>query len=469
MILSRQALHRHKILRPLGLLMAAISMTTALGCATTDFNQVRSRHAKEFPAELTQKTQDLIKTDEPLDLDACIDIALENNLDIKVAEIKGRLAAIDRKVAFSYFLPYVDAQVTRVNNDEQQLMKFGSGAFAMADQNITQAVISAQLAVFNPQTWFLYSAYKKGADIQDLVTERVRQAIRLQVTALYMACLSQETSGKALTASVEQARALDRQMEAFRREGLILKSDLDTAKAYLISQENNLLNNQRLQKSTKADLMEAMGLSPLADITLEGVPSFEVADEKLTDQIYKALINRPEMKIYDRNIAVREDAVKIAIAGFFPVVGLFTEYTYNSNSYYVYEDIWSYGVSGVLTVFDGFANIQEYKAAKQEREQAMVEREQQCLKIMLEVIKARDLLEKARDMKILLSKQTEASAESLKEIQAQWDEGLITASDRLKAVTNNATAEANLALADYQYQVAAASMIDVMGIPGKEQ
>jgi outer membrane protein TolC len=214
--------------------------------------------------------------------------------------------------------------------------------------------------------------------------------------------------------------------------------------------------------------MEAMGLSPLADITLKGAPSLEVADEDLTDQIYKALINRPEMKISDRSIAVREDAVKRAIAGFFPVVGLFTEYTYNSNSYYVYEIIRSYGISGVLTVFDGFANIQEYKAAKQEREQAMIERERQCLKIMLEVIKARDLLDKAADMKTLLSKQADASRLSLKEVQAQWDEGLITASDRLKAVTDNATAEANLALINYQYQVAAATMIDVMGLSGKE-
>jgi len=444
-------------------------MSTVLGCATTDFNKARSKHADEFPQELAQKSGELVKVDEPLDLDSCIKIALDNNLDIKVAEIKGNLAEIDRKIAFSYFLPYVDVQVTRVNNDEQQLMKFGGSSFAMADQDITQAVISAQLAVFNPQTWFLYSAYKKGEDIQNLVTERVRQAIRLQVTALYMACLSQETSGKALGASVEQAQTLVKQMEAFQREGLILKSDLDTANVYLTSQQNNLQDNQRLQKSTKAELMEAMGLSPLANITLKGVPSFDVADEELAGQIYKALINRPEMKISDRNVSAREDAVKIAIAGFFPVVGLFTEYTYNSNSYYYYENIWSYGVSGVLTVFDGFANIQEYKAAKQEREQAMIEREQQCLKIMLEVIKARDLLEKAQDMKALLTKQADASRLSLKEVQAQWNEGLITASDRLKAVSNNATAEANLALADYQYQVAAASIIDAMGLSGKEQ
>jgi len=465
---SKQTPHGHNILRPLGLLITIGLISTALGCATKDFSQIRTEHADTFTKELAQKSKELVTPGEPLDLDTCIKIALENNLDIKAAEIKGRLATIDRKIAFSYFLPCVDVEYAKLNNDEQQLQKAMGTYLAMADQNITQTVISAQLAVFNPQTWFLYSAYKKGEDIQDLVTERVKQAIRLQVTALYMACLSQETSGKAIEASVEQAQALVKQMEAFHREGLILKSDLDTANVYLASQQNNLQDNMRLRRSTKAELMEAMGLSPLADISLKGAPSLSIKDEELTRQIYEALINRPEMKIYDRKIGAKEDEVKMAISAFLPRIGLFTKYTNSSNSYYYYENIWSYGISGVLTVFDGFANIQEYKAAKQEQEQAMVEREQQCLKIMLEVIKARDLLEKAQDMKSLLSKQAEVSAKSLKEIEAQWDEGLITGSDRLKAASNNATAKANLALADYQYQVAAASMIDVMGLSGKE-
>jgi outer membrane protein TolC len=156
-----------------------IFITVVLGCAT-DFNQTRTNHAEEFPQALAQKSQDLVKVDDPLDLDSCIKIALDNNLNIKIAEIKGKLAGIDMNIAFSYFLPYIDVQVTRLNNDEQQLQKAMGNYLAMADQNITQGVISAQLAVFTPQTWFLYSAYKKGEDVQLLVAERVRQTIRLQ-------------------------------------------------------------------------------------------------------------------------------------------------------------------------------------------------------------------------------------------------------------------------------------------------
>jgi outer membrane protein TolC len=455
------------ILLRLGLIMTIMSLTVLSGCAT-DFNQTRTGHTKEFQETLTQKSRTLVKEGEPLDLDSCIKIALKNNLDIKIADIKGKLAGIDRNIAFSNFLPHVDVQVTRLENNEQQLQKAMGTYLAMADQDITQWVISGQLAIFTPQTWFLYNAYKKGEDIQLLVAERVRQAIRLQITALYMASLSQESSGKAIESSVEQAEALLKEMEALYREGLILKSNLEDCRTFLTSQQNRLTENRRVQKSTKAELMEAMGLSPLVDVTLKGVPSFSVKDEDLTQQIYEALINRPEMKIADRNVAIRKDAIKIAIAGFLPKIILFSDYTNSSNSYQYYENIWSYGISGVLSVFEGFANIQDYRAAKREHEQAMIEREQSCMKIMLEVIKAKDLLKNAGDMRSLLSKEADASLSNLKEVQAQWDEGLMTSSDKLKAVSRRTTAEANLALADYQYQVAAAAMIDAMGLSGKE-
>jgi hypothetical protein len=145
----------------LWLLMTIISLTVLSGCAT-DFNRMRARHTEEFQETLTQKSKDLIKAGEPLDLNSCIKIALENNLDIRIADIKGKLAGIQRDIAFSYFLPYIDVQVTRLENNEQQLQKAMGAYVAMADRNITQSVISGQLAIFNPQTWFIYNAFSKG-------------------------------------------------------------------------------------------------------------------------------------------------------------------------------------------------------------------------------------------------------------------------------------------------------------------
>ena len=450
------------------LIMTMLLVYLFSGCAA-DFVGMRSRHAREFSQRLTEKSAMLVPADGSLDMETCIDIALANNLDIRIADIEGRLAGIDRNIAFSYFLPQIDVQYTYLENDKQQLHKAMESNFAMSDQDITQKVISGQLSVFNPSTWFFYNAYKKGEEIQLLVAERVRQAIRLQITALYLACLSQEALGKAIEASVEQAEILVREMEALYREGIILKSDLENAWLFLASQQNRLRENIRLRTETKAELMEAMGLSPLVDISLKGAPSLSVDDGELSKQILDAMLNRLELKISDRYVSVREDAIKIAIASFLPKLILFGDYTNSSNSFQYYENILSYGVSGVLTVFDGFADIQDYMAVKEEHKKAIIEREQSCIKIMLEVIKARDFLDQARDLQKLTALELDASMSNLREVHALWMEGMVTSSKKLDAAKRYATAEANVSLANYQYQVAVATMNDVMGLSGKEE
>jgi outer membrane protein TolC len=438
------------------------------GCAA-NFIGMRSRHARQFSQTLTEKSERLVPADKSLDLETCIDIALANNLDIRIADIEGRLAGIDRDIAFSYFLPQIDIQYTHLENDRQQLQKAMDSYLTMSDQDITQKVISGQLAIFNPSTWFLYNAYKKGEEIQLLVAERVRQAIRLQITALYLACLSQEASGKAIEVSVEQAETLVKEIEALYREGLVLKSDLEEAGLFLASQQNRVRENIRLRTETKAELMEAMGLSPLADISLRDAPSLSEVGGDLSGQIFDTILNRLELKISDRYVSAREDAIKTAIASFLPKLILFGDYTNSSNSFQYYESILSYGISVVLTVFDGFANIQDYRAIKEEHQKAMIEREQACIKIMLEVIKARHSLDQARDLLGLMSRELDAAMSNLKEIQALWREGMVTSSEKLNAANRYATAQANVSLANFQYQVAIATMNDVMGLSGKEK
>jgi outer membrane protein TolC len=459
---------RQKIIRKAVVIFLLTGFLFMSGCAT-NFLKVRDSHLKEYSQSLEENSRKLVSPGQSLTLEECIEIALLNNLDVRLAEINNKLASIDRSAAFSYFLPQIDVNITRLDHDKQQMQKAGGSYMVASDKKITQKVISGQMALFNPSTWFIYTAFKKGANIQDLVTERVRQAIRLQITALYLGCLSQEASGRAMEVSVEQARALAGEVEALYREGLVLKSSLEDARLYFESQKNALAENIRMRAEARAELMEAMGLSPLAGISLESGPSFRVKDEDLSDQILSAMVNRLELKVADRTVAVRKDMVKISIANFLPAIGIFADYTNSSNSFQFYDSILSYGGSGVLTLFDGFKNVQEYRTAKKEHEKAMVEREQSCLKIMREVIRARNFYEHAGDIKRMASMELNAAASNLREVQALWREGMVTSSEKLDATGRYSQAEANVSLADYQYQVAIATLNDVMGLSGKEE
>ena len=91
------------------ILLSLIIATT--GCST-NFLTARKDQTFQFNQDINNKTRKIISPDKVYDLESCINIALENNLEIRIAEINGRLSGLDRKIAFSYFLPHIDINFT---------------------------------------------------------------------------------------------------------------------------------------------------------------------------------------------------------------------------------------------------------------------------------------------------------------------------------------------------------------------
>ena len=230
-----------------------------------------------------------------------------------------------------------------------------------------------------------------------------------------------------------------------------------------MSQTTALNETRRLYEETSAALLEAMGLSPLSDITLKAETPLTVEEKGLADQVLRALQNRLELYIADKTIEVRKDEVKIAIAQFLPKPAGFGNFTYSTDSHNKYKDLWTFGLSGVLTVFDGFANIHEYQAAREKGKQAFLHREQACLKIMLEVVRARNQYDNSIALCELARQNLVAAEAGWNEASAKWREGLLTASDKSEAFARLTSARADLSAADYQAQVATATLLDVLG------
>jgi outer membrane protein TolC len=121
------------------------------------------------------------------------------------------------------------------------------------------------------------------------------------------------------------------------------------------------------------------------------------------------------------------------------------------------------GVSGVLSVFDGFANIHQYKAARERATQAAIDRERACMTIMLEVIRARLQFDQAANELEVARQELTASKALFEETEAKWREGFLMSSERLNAAAGHAAARANVSIAEFRRQVAAATLLDVMG------
>jgi len=465
MITAIRSNHPDRMLAGSVVRLACLLLAVCLvSCRQVDFGRMRREHARQFPAEMSDKTLAALSGGQPAGLADCVRIALANNLDVQTARIHERLAGLDRKIAFSNFLPHIDVGVTYTSADKQQAIRTGAGYSAMSDRSTTRAVISAQQSIFAPETWFLYDAFKKGEGISELVARRTRDLVRLQVASLYFACLSQEKAERVVEHSLEQARVLLKELDALHREGLAMSSQVKQVRTLVMSQKVALAENRRLQRETKSDLLEAMGLSPMGTIMLKAEAPLIVPEQGLPDQVLQAMLQRPELHIADRAIEIRKDETRIAIAQFLPKIMGFGDLVHTSDSFLKYSNTFTFGVSGVLSVFDGFANIYEYKAAKEQEKKAAISREQSCMRIMLEVIRARSNYEQAKDQQDVAKQELAASQALFEETEARWREGLLQASEKLGAVTRHTAARANVSIAEFRHQVAAATLLAVMGV-----
>lgn len=434
------------------------------GCATFDGLNVRRTDADMFLARLEDRSAAFHDKEVSVDLDACIAIALENNLDIKAADLEARLATLNRRIAFANFLPEVTFDYTYTELDRAPATAlFGVLSTSMQDRIVRETALQAQMPIFAPATWFLYALHRRGEEISDIAAGYTRQMIALQVTGLYFQCLATRESNRMLEAQHAAAAALAGEIEAYYREGLVTDADLAQVRVLLMARENALAINARAYERDLAELLTVMGISPTTDIQLEFSTPIVPPEGTLEDWILEALLNHPRLAIADRLEAMEREKARIAISNFLPALMGFAARSHTSNSFLAYPYVTAVGFAGVMTVFNGFANINEYRAARTAQEKAFLAREQESLALMLEVVRARSNLSDAQANVQLADAAAAAAETTLAEETAKMREGLLRPSEMLDTVARHDEAHVNAVNARYLEQVMTAIVHNVLG------
>jgi outer membrane protein TolC len=435
-------------------------------CASVDQKAARDAHVDEFTTAAREKVQALKS---PLGLSGCVKIALENNLDIRTAQVESRLATLDRKIAFGALLPNIEFQYGRHGTSRPVMFAAGDGYMQMSDRYVSKSALSGQIPIFLPQAWLLYRMRREGEEIGALVETRVRQLVTLEVTALYHACMAHEAMRVTAASARDQAAALLAETRVQEDEGLVTPAVRMRLETLLMSRDQAVADNDRASTIARAELLQAMGLSPLAEIRLAGEKDLVLPEEDLPALVLVALRNRPELHVADRAVRIQEDALLAAIANFLPKIVGFGSLTDSSDSFLKNAHTTAFGVSGVVSIFDGFRNISNYHAAEEREEGARLERERTCLTVMLEVVRAFEAVEEARERGALATQDHASVRRDVEEAEARWSEGIALTSERLDALARLDRARVNATLIHIQEQVALATLRDVVGRTGVEK
>lgn len=436
------------------LVLNTVVLCFTAGCVSFDPQDERQNQTSEFLNDLQEKQASILA--KPLSLEMCIATAMTNNYEVRLAALDTELGQVARNVSFSAFLPQITAAAGySVYSKDPVTMsdKYGHGS------------IDVSLPIIAPSSWYLFDAVKHSQEAAALAESYVRQAITLDTTTRYFEVLIQEQLVTAIEAQVAAAEAENNRVQGLFNEGFARDWERSQAAALLTDRRHALEQANNNLRVAKAKLLEAMGLNPLVEISLEKTvaPSIK-PDGTIEELVLKALEQHPELAIADRQVVIKENEVRQAFCEFIPVVSLFTSFSFTGNEVgNPPSNNISYGFNGAWTIFKGFYNVGNYKRSKLERTRSEYEREKTFLSIITRVVAAEAAVREAHNASELAKAQLAVAKAKAQDYAARAGEGLIKYSDALDAKAALDAAEVVNVRASFAEQIAIENLRYVMG------
>ena len=460
-----------------------------IGCSNN-----QEKKPEEKIATLTGKDY-LKQYGSSISLEEAIQIARERNLDIKTKRLEREVASLDRKIAFGNFLPSINVMggYTKLDNqvdigmDTSSLKNGLAGALGSIDPRLGQVVggalgkipntlstrlidesfytygVGVQMPVFVPSTWFLYSARKKGEKISELAENLTDKMIQLQIMGEYFYILALQSERDYLVNQLNSAKEIEKKACISLKVQGILPWELDKAKTLVKARELFLNNNERDLKIAKMNLMKSLNLNPLDDIVIEDISITQKEIPTLEDCIYEAISQNEILKISDTASGISRDIKKIAISNFLPKVILGGGYIENNNDIFLDSSVGFGNISGVLSIFNGFKNINEYKKAVRRENISQMKVEKEFLTVIIETSRAYNNVEKARELCEIADLNYKAESGRIKQKSSEKKVGMIGEDEYLSSLSSYDEAFSMKKKADFQYQMALGALSIAMG------
>lgn len=444
------------------------------GCSNTKPKEPEERVAALAGREYLEKYGKTISLDE------AVEIAKERNLDLKVKSLEREIASLDRKIAFGNFLPSINVMggYTKLDDNidldvDTSSLKTGIPQIDMmlptsmnsrfVDKSFYTFGVSAQIPVFVPSTWYLYSARKKGEKISGLVEEFAEKMLKLQVMGEYYYILALESERAALENEFKSARELENKVKISLKVEAVLPWEYEKAQVFVKIKEYALNENERDLKNAKMRFMRTLNLNPLEEIEVEDEIIFPEEIPSMEDCIYSAVSGNEILKIAETGKDVTNDMKKIAVTNFLPKIILGGGYINNSNEILSDPDFLYGNVTGVLSIFNGFKNVNEYKKAVRREKIGELKLEKEFMTVVVETAKAYRNLEKAREMQEIAELNFKGEKGHLHQKRAERKVDMIGDEEYFRAVSSYESAFAMKKKADFQYAMALGSLKIAMG------
>lgn len=330
------------------LCMALAGLLALGGCTTASFDRKAEREAnlgKDLQA--LDKTTGEVLPDRPLAFQEVLEIALRNNLELKVAQYELEIASRERVAARLDMLPRLDAEAASTRRSEPEVKAVlgpdgrPSGSSSVSEPRHSRtADLTLTWNVLDFMTAAIRSEQREMQQAQlEYRREKIRQRIALDVITAYWRAAAAED---ALEYSYNVKRQMERQYER------LTASMRDRSVSLLAGKEAQLklielsIAIQKLHgnlSTARLELVQLMGLKQATEIRLQR-PDLRAmiaalprpADLDIKKLEFAALRNHPVLFENDLQARLLQEDTRAAMVSLFPGLSLFAGRHYDDST-----------------------------------------------------------------------------------------------------------------------------------------
>jgi outer membrane protein TolC len=291
--------------------------------------------------------------------------------------------------------------------------------------------------------------------------ERTDQEILFRVVQSYYGVLLATKQLEIAEQAEKTAKAITDRSQVRYDAGLVVESDLLSAKVRLAGREQELIRARNNLDLARAQLNTAMGVSGDAQYQpVKAIAEKSLPPASLTEMEQKALMTRPDLKRIESQQSAQELSVAIAKSSFGPRLNAFAGWQLDNPTFLAGGggNNWLGGIELQIDLFQGGA-----KRAALSRERAIAEK-MAALKqaandaVRLEVRQAYYDQDASRQQIEVARAAIAEAQESLRINQDRYDGGLLTITDLLGAEEAARRSQADYWQAVFQYHISYANL-----------
>ncbi|HYU46649.1 MAG TPA: TolC family protein [Terriglobales bacterium] len=412
----------------------------------------------------------------PLSVSQAVRIALEENPLKKAALADTRATSAGVLEARSFLMPRITFSETATRGNDPVYV-FGSKLrqqrFTTNDFTLNRLNTPLPLGNFTTRfggTWNLFDSLaswhgvRRAQDMNDAAAhqlDRTSQEIVFRVVQAYYGALLAGKQVEVADQAAKTAKAIMERSQGRFDSGLVVESDLLSAKVRLASREQELIRARNNLALALAQLNTAMGVpadSPYQPV--EPTTDRDLPAPALAEMEQKALANRPDLKRIDAQQAAQQQSVSIAKSSFGPRLNAFAGWEMDNPTFLAGGggNNWLGGIELQLDIFQGGA-----KRAALSRERALADKVAAIKQaasdgVRLEVRQAYYDQDSSRQQVGVARAAITQAKESLRINQDRYDGGLITITDLLGVEEAAHRSQADYWSALYQFYVSYANL-----------